>query len=112
MSEDQHLEGADLIDSLGSRVGVIHRVYRDEVTQHLSWAGVDTDDGPRFVPLRESQHSGRGLGVPFTTDQIVQAPELDPEAGHLSADDEAELYEHYGLDHPLPFTGSTHGTTL
>lgn len=103
MIDEKALETGRVFDSLGAVVGAVLAVYRGSDAQHPAWVAVESGDGPRFVPLRTAQDVEGGVRVPFTTDTIVQAPVFDPDAGNISAEDEAELYEHYGLEHPLPF---------
>ncbi|RKS77659.1 hypothetical protein CLV35_1353 [Motilibacter peucedani] len=103
MIDERALETGHVFDSRGKTVGAVLAVYRRAGGESPDWVAVGFDDGPRFVPLRTAEQVPDGVRVPFTTDTIVQAPVLDPDAGNLSAEDEAELYEHYGLDHPLPF---------
>jgi hypothetical protein len=103
MIDERALETGRVLDSLGAAVGPVLAVYRGGDSQHPAWVAVDTGDGARFVPLRTAEDVAGGVRVPFTTDTIVQAPFFDPDAGNLSAEDEAELYEHYGMEHPPPF---------
>jgi uncharacterized protein (TIGR02271 family) len=49
-----------------------------------------------FVPLAEADLSGSDLRLPYDKDTIKHAPQLDTD-GHLSPDEEAELYRYYGL---------------
>jgi uncharacterized protein (TIGR02271 family) len=68
-----------------------------------------------FVPLAQANASGDGLTFPYTKDQVKEAPNVDVDQGHLSQEEEAQLYRHYGLsysesesDSGLP-TGETTG---
>jgi uncharacterized protein (TIGR02271 family) len=55
-----------------------------------------------FVPLTDASTDGGQLRVPYLTDQIKDAPRVDDD-GHLSPQQEEELYRYYGL-------GEGHGT--
>jgi hypothetical protein len=51
-----------------------------------------------FVPLSQAALHGLRVQVPYNQRHIHDAPNVDPD-GHLSADEEARLYQHYGLDY-------------
>jgi uncharacterized protein (TIGR02271 family) len=50
-----------------------------------------------FVPIADAELNGNDLAVPFSKDQIKGAPNVDPAGGHLSEQEEEELYRYYGL---------------
>jgi uncharacterized protein (TIGR02271 family) len=52
-----------------------------------------------FVPLAEASRTGEELQVPYSKDQIKDAPNVSPEQGHLDQSEEASLYGHYGLEY-------------
>jgi len=43
--------------------------------------------------------SGDALTVPYDKDKVKGAPHVDAEAGHISKEEEADLYRYYGLDY-------------
>jgi sporulation protein YlmC with PRC-barrel domain len=93
--------GRDVIDQNGHPVGVIADLYVDDATGRPEWAGVKTglfSHRETFVPLSEATSHGLRVQVPFDQRQIHEAPNIDP-GGHLTAEDEARIYEHYGLDY-------------
>ena len=93
------LQGADLVDRNGEKVGSIDDIYVDEKTDEPQFALVNTGlFGTRshFVPLADATETGDGLRVPYTKDQIEDAPSLDAD-GDLSESEEAAIYHHYGL---------------
>ncbi len=97
--EHTELEGRTVIDSQGNRVGTIDEVYIDPDTQRSQWGVVRTGLlGGRgtFVPLVEASATGEDLRVPYTKDQITDAPKIDAD-GEISVDEEAALAAHYGL---------------
>jgi hypothetical protein len=59
-----------------------------------------------FVPLSQAASHGLRVQVPYSQSHIHEVPNIDPD-GHLSADEEARLYAHYGLDYApvAPHTG-------
>jgi uncharacterized protein (TIGR02271 family) len=49
-----------------------------------------------FVPIREADLTGDGLRVPVSKAQVKDAPKIDTD-GHLSPQEEEELYRYYGV---------------
>jgi PRC-barrel domain len=101
--------GRDLIDQNGHAVGVITDLYVDDATGRPEWAAVKSgvfSHRVTFVPLSQAAPHGLRVQVPDSKGHIHEAPNIDPD-GHLSADEEARLYAHYGLDYApaAPGTG-------
>lgn len=106
MSIDQNnindVLGQNVYGSDGNKIGEVGQVYLDDVTGKPEWVTVLTGmfgTKESFVPVAQSQFSDDGLRVPYTKDLVKDAPRVDAEQGHLSQDEEAELYSHYGLDY-------------
>ena len=94
--------GRDVIDQNGHPAGVIADIYADELTGRPEWAAVKTglfSHRVTFVPLSQATLHGLRVQVPYQQSHIHDAPNIHPE-GHLSADEEARLFQHYGLDVP------------
>jgi hypothetical protein len=102
--------GRDMIDQNGHAVGVITGLYVDEATGRPEWATVKSglfSHQVTFVPLTQAAPHGLRVQVPYTQAHIHEAPTIDPD-GHLSPDEEARLYQHYGLDYgPVGTPGSS-----
>ena len=93
--------GRTVIGSDGDKIGSVDDVYLDESTGQPGWVSVTTGwFGLRrsYVPLSEAEWQGEDLVVPYTKQQLKDAPNYEPE-GALSADDERSLYGHYQLDY-------------
>jgi stress response protein YsnF len=91
--------GQKLVDTDGDKIGGIDDVYMDADTGRPEWFAVKTGlFGTRlsFVPTANAYRTDDGFAVPYTKDQVKDAPRCEPE-GALSQDEEAMLYEHYGL---------------
>jgi uncharacterized protein (TIGR02271 family) len=112
------LIGSQLVDSDGQKVGKVGQIYLDDQTGKPEWATVNTGffgSSESFVPLAEASVSGDEIRVPYTKDQIKDAPNVDVDAGgHLDQSEERNLYQHYGLgyseqrsDSGLPAAGTT-----
>ena len=119
MTLDQ-LEGRPVIGSDGQKIGTVADVYFDKDTRQPEWALVTTGlfgTKHSFVPITASSPSAEGLSVPFTKDQVKDAPRLDDD-GELSEDEELLLSRHYGMEYSeapsdsgLPVGGAPQGTT-
>ncbi len=91
--------GRDAIDSNGEKLGSIDEIYEDTETGKPEWLAVKTGmfgSNVSFVPLAEASESDEGIRVPYTKDQVKDAPSADP-SGELSQEEESRLYRHYGL---------------
>ena len=91
--------GQDVVDSSGSKVGTARQVYLDDTTGQPAWVTVRTGlfgSSESFIPLSDASTDGGQLRVPYGKDQIKDAPRVDDD-GHLSPEQEGELYRYYGL---------------
>jgi hypothetical protein len=89
--------GEDLFGTDG-KIGAIEEIYLDAGTSEPEWAVVKTGllgRQHRFVPLREASKDLDGVRVPFASDKVKDAPEIDHET-RLTEAEEAALYRHYG----------------
>ena len=94
-------QGSTMVDRDGDRVGNIDAIYVDDQTGEPEWALVNTGFfGTRstFVPIAQASASGDQVQVPFEKQRVKDAPNMDPD-GHLSEQEEQELWRHYGLDY-------------
>ena len=93
--------GRDVIDESGHAVGVITDLYVDDATGRPEWAAVKSglfSHRVTFLPLSGAVLHGMRVQVPYAQAHIHDAPNIDPD-GQLSADEEARLYQHYGLEY-------------
>jgi sporulation protein YlmC with PRC-barrel domain len=103
--------GRDVIDQDGHAIGVITDIYVDDLTGRPEWATVKSglfSGRVTFVPLSQATLHGLRVQVPYNRSHIHEAPNIDAD-GHLSADEEAGLYRHYGLDYTPVGTGGPAG---
>lgn len=49
------------------------------------------------MPLHDAQRSNGGYVVPYDLETVGTAPSVTVRDGHLDADEEAQLYRHYGF---------------
>jgi uncharacterized protein (TIGR02271 family) len=95
----EQLEGRPVIGADGQKIGTVADVYFDKDTRQPEWALVTTGmfgTKHSFVPITSASTTAEGLQVPFTKDQVKDAPRLDDD-GELSQDEELLLSEHYGI---------------
>jgi uncharacterized protein (TIGR02271 family) len=100
------LSGTTVVDSSGSKIGKVGQVYLDDQTGDPRWVTVKTGlfgAKESFVPLAASRLDGDQLVIDASKDQVSGAPQVD-EDGHISEQEEAEIYRYYGL------AGTTSGT--
>jgi len=98
-SSIEMLEGRDLHDAAGDKIGQIDEVYVDDDTGQPEFALVKSGlfgTGRHFVPLRDVDLTGPDVTVPYSKDKVKDAPSLDPD-GDLSPDEESRLYSYYGF---------------
>ena len=98
----QQIEGSDVYGTDGDKIGRAGQVYLDDETGRPEWVTVNTGlfgTNESFIPLTQAELGEQGVTVPFTKASVKDAPNVDPDEGHLSQDEERALYEHYGLDY-------------
>ncbi|WP_129339751.1 DUF2382 domain-containing protein [Cellulomonas endophytica] len=108
----QTLAGTTVHGSDGAKIGKVGQVYLDDASGSVEWVTVHTGlfgTKEHFVPVADATTSGDGLSVPFTADQVKNAPSIDAE-GHLDPQEEEALYRHYSLDYATTGTTGTAGT--
>jgi uncharacterized protein (TIGR02271 family) len=99
----------DLIDSNHDKIGKIDQVYVDRQTGEPKFVAVKTGllgSNVSLVPIEESQAHDDHVAVPYSKDQVKDAPDIDADA-ELSEAEEQRLYEHYGLRYE-PYEGPDH----
>ncbi len=91
--------GSDAYGSDGNKIGSVGQVYLDDQTGQPAWVTVNTGlfgMNESFIPLSDASFSGDRLTVPFDKDLVKGAPNVASD-GHLSPDEERELYSYYGV---------------
>jgi uncharacterized protein (TIGR02271 family) len=91
--------GADVYDADGSKIGTASEVFLDDQSGNPEWVTVKTGlfgTKETFVPIREADLTSDGLRVPVSKEQVKNAPKIDTD-GHLSPQEEEELYRYYGV---------------
>jgi uncharacterized protein (TIGR02271 family) len=91
--------GQDVYDDSGEKIGSASEVYLDDETGQPEWVTVRTGlfgTKESFVPIRDADLTDDGLRVHVSKDRVKDAPRIDAE-GHLSPQEEQELYRYYGM---------------
>jgi uncharacterized protein (TIGR02271 family) len=91
--------GRTLVDCDGSKIGRVDQIYVDERSGRPAWMTVHTGlFGTRtsFVPLQDTSPAGADLAVPYSKDQVKNAPSIEPD-GRLDPREEQALYRHYSV---------------
>jgi len=109
--------GQDVYDESGEKIGSAGEVYLDDETGEPEWVTVRTGlfgTKESFVPIRDADLTNDGVRVPVSKTKVKDAPKIDTD-GHLSPEEEQELYHYYGLGSGIgtdtPRTMATETTT-
>jgi uncharacterized protein (TIGR02271 family) len=90
--------GLPVYDANGDKIGELEDIFYDQNTNEPQWIGIGTGFfGTKrvLVPVEGATLSGDGYNVPYTKDQVKDAPDVDGD--EVSEQRAAELYSHYGL---------------
>jgi hypothetical protein len=94
--------GQTLVNLRGGKVGTIDEIVCEASRPEARWACVKY--GPlhlrcTYVPLRDAVEEDGSIRVPYETEVIRDAPEVDLDGeGRIGEDDAAELHRHFGLE--------------
>jgi uncharacterized protein (TIGR02271 family) len=92
--------GRPAVDAKGVELGTVDAIYEDDSGSGPEWFTIDrrAEGAPvAYVPVRGATSDGDRLRVPYTAAHISRAPVAGADA-HLSADEVATLYQHYGME--------------
>ena len=85
--------------STATRSATIDAIYYDDQTGRPEWLAIRTGFfgmNTSFAPIAGGTVRDGKLHLPYTKDQVKDAPNVAPN-GHLTADEERELFDHYGF---------------
>ena len=93
--------GNPVHDPSGDKIGEVAQVFLDDATGRPKWVCVKTGllhTKETFIPLHDATLTAGHVDVPYAKDHVKKAPEVELDAdGHLSAEQERELYRHYDM---------------
>lgn len=107
------LRGKPVYSSDGEKVGKVHEVFFDPVSNQAEWIGIGTGLlGMKrlLVPVngaRIEDRDGECVMVPFSKQRIKDAPDIRSE--DITMDEERQLWNYYGMQAPQTFSGTTEG---
>ena len=94
------LMGRDVLDGGGKTIGQAECFFNDKVTGKPEWIGVFTGTFRHhhyLVPVEGAVRENGAIRVPWTKEQVQEAPEYHaPEKG-ISEAMESDAFRHYGL---------------
>lgn len=96
--------GGSVLDGDGDKIGKVGQVFLDETSGEPAWVTAKTGmfgGAESFVPLRDARMTGDDVCVPFDKSRVKDAPRVEDSDGHLTPDEEAELFAFYAPDQPL-----------
>jgi PRC-barrel domain len=88
--------GKLLVDREGNRIGTVTQVYTDDDTGLPEWATTNIGEAPVFIPLKDAVESDGQIRVLVHRDDVAKAP-LVVDRHHITPEEEARLYRHYGI---------------
>jgi len=93
--------GSTAYDGSGDKIGKIGNVYYDDDTDQPKWITVHTGlfgGNETFVPMQGADIGSSGqVTLAYDKAMVKDAPNVD-EDGHLSPEEEQQLYRYYNLD--------------
>ncbi|MEJ7690693.1 MAG: PRC and DUF2382 domain-containing protein [Nocardioidaceae bacterium] len=101
MLDQQNIDqvrGSTAYGTDGDKLGKVGEIYLDDETGQPEWATVNTGmfgSNESFVPLADASFDGDQLTLPYDKDKVKAAPNVSTD-GHLTPDEERELYDYYG----------------
>ena len=99
LQEALRWRGRSAVDPAGSKVGTVVEVYLSDEGQEPEWFLVDTGlfgTQSSFVPVMGARPTPDALRLAYAKEIVTEAPRVVPDQD-LSADEEAQLYRHYGI---------------
>ena len=99
MDQFRTLAGRSLVGRDGEKLGKIDQLYADSDGGSPTFVTVSTGlfgSNTTFVPVGDAHLQGDDLAVPYSKDQVKDAPNVAPD-GELSVEEEDRLYAHYGI---------------
>lgn len=106
MINNQQVEGlmsgsGNVLGPNGDRIGAVGTFYLDDQTNEPAWVTVNTGlfgGNESFVPLSEATVEGVDVLVPYSKDEVKNAPQVESD-GSISPEEEVMLYRYYGFSY-------------
>jgi uncharacterized protein (TIGR02271 family) len=97
----QAWRGRQLVGTDGDKIGKIDEVYVDRESGEPKFLAIKTGlfgSNVSFVPIEQAEGAGDDVSVPYTKDQVKDAPNVDAD-GELSREEERRIFEHFQLSY-------------
>ncbi len=97
----RNLIGHDVIDGERKSIGNLETFFVHRDTGNPEWLGVFAGtfrSHHYLVPVRGADREGSAARVPWTKDQVHEAPEYSDPDAPISEELEREAYSHYGVE--------------
>ena len=100
IEDPSEIEGEDVFDQEEIKIGKVKQVY--ESGGEPMWACIEASFGlgskrTLFVPIARLKQEGDQLRIPYSKNHLAETPEVEVD-GELSADDDTNLRDHFGID--------------
>jgi uncharacterized protein (TIGR02271 family) len=112
-SDVREIIGSTAYGSDNEKIGKVGQVFFDDATGQPEWVTVNTGlfgTSESFAPLASARVADDGVYLAHTKDAVKDAPNVDLDGGHLSADEERRLYDYYGVAYGTADTTTTDTT--
>ena len=104
MISNEQVEGlmaasGNVLGPNGDKIGSVGTFYLDDQINEPAWVTVNTGlfgTSETFVPLSEASVEGIDVLVPYSKDEVKNAPQIASD-GSISAEEEVTLYRYYGF---------------
>jgi hypothetical protein len=101
IEEPDELSGRDVYNHVGEQLGTVEHLYGPGGDGPPSWVGVKVKTGMFggrlvMIPLARLKEEDGQARVPYDTQHLLDAPEVDPEAG-FSEEDAAALSDYFAV---------------
>ena len=113
-SDVREIIGNTAYGSDNEKIGKVGQVFFDDATGRPEWVTVNTGlfgTSESFAPLASARVAADGVYLAHTKDAVKDAPNVDLDGGHLSADEERRLYDYYGVAYGTADTTTDTTTT-
>src|SRR4051812_41412232 len=91
--------GRTVLDRDGAEIGVCRAMLTDDATGQPEWLYAEVDEATVIVPLVDATETDEHVRVSVSRTAATSAPPPAGDTEHLSQDEEAALYRHYGIEY-------------
>ncbi|MFC9335491.1 YsnF/AvaK domain-containing protein [Arthrobacter sp. NPDC057009] len=104
-------KNGNIVSADGDKIGSFGQVYADDANGQPTWVTARTGlfgTSESFIPLEGARLEGDDIVVPYSKNQVKDAPRVDAD-GHLDPAEEDRLYEHYQLNGNVTYSEAANG---